>query len=1097
MARTTRTDSLLSGVDTIDTRSILSMQELDPSPVDDDPPDIETGDYFPEPANTNGEQARSFGISRIGLKSHSWDYWLSAIQRYSTYPPTVFFALHAINTSLIPLATRSIPSSDSFLLLTRPIYQSPSLEPIMVALPIVAHIASGIALRSIRARRRAKMYGAEQRNQRYLIKSWPVPSLQAKLGYAMIPLVGLHVGVNRVIPLEIDGGSSSVGLGYVAHGFARSPVFWNLFYILFVAASVWHLVGGLATWMGVRVTTARMERGSTSKTGILGETREETARRRKNKWLVHGIAGITAAIWLAGALGILSTCKFDMKWPVRPKYFFLFDDSDLITPRQSVECYGRPMKRILPRFYTSFRSAIESITPTVQIQYPKLLLLRNYRSTGAMTSTSNEAPASAPTESPKTIDLNNKKYEPVKEGLAYILKPISDKPPNLKPRGSGFEQQASVFYNPIQQFNRDLSVLAIKAFANHHVALVREQNLNRLNRRKKGKEGKKRKREEGEEDDVDVDGEEVMKKHHGEGDEGQRRAADEVVTGFVPPEAGADAQKSASTKPVNFQILDALSATGLRALRYAKEISTATKIVSNDLSAAAVEAIKLNIKYNQVENIVRPNVGDARAYMYSLQGETHTNDGTGKKFHVIDLDPYGTAAPFLDAAVQAVNDGGMLCVTCTDAAVFASTGYPEKTYALYGGIPCRLPHGHEIGLRLILHAVASSAARYGLAVEPLLSLSIDYYARVFVRIHKSPINVKALASTTMLVFNCDSGCGAWSTQYLAGTKVKQGKKDGQIFHNYVLAQAPTTSPRCEHCGFKTHLAGPMWGGPLHNPHFIQRVLDLVPESDPNVYHTLDRIEGMLTTALEEDLDLSPPFESDETTAKETTEELKPEEESAIIPRMSPHLKEKFPFFVSLSALAKVLHAQTIPTDAFRGALHGLGYRTTRSHTRPNSVRTDAPWDVLWEIMREWVRQWCPPSKDVNGEKYKPGTPAAGIMRNDRSHFDGSNPLNVLKKEVQTALEEGKDLADLSMRIEAALYRKGRTSPPSAEPTTTTTTTAENKTEERPHPSTLTIKFDESKGKKFSTEMGRGRKKVVRYQMNPELNWGPMSKATGH
>lgn len=123
----------------------------------------------------------------------------------------------------------------------------------------------------------------------------------------MIPLLGLHVGVNRAIPLEIDGGSSSVGLGYVAHGFARSPVFWNFFYILFVATSVWHFVGGLATWMGIRVTTLRTERGqSMSKiTGILGESADESRRRRKNRWLVHGIAALVTAIWLAGGLGIV------------------------------------------------------------------------------------------------------------------------------------------------------------------------------------------------------------------------------------------------------------------------------------------------------------------------------------------------------------------------------------------------------------------------------------------------------------------------------------------------------------------------------------------------------------------------------------------------------------------------------------------------------------------------------------------------------------------------------------------------------------------------------------------------------------------------
>lgn len=713
--------------------------------------------------------------------------------------------------------------------------------------------------------------------------------------------------------------------------------------------------------------------------------------------------------------------------------------------------------------------------------------------------TTNEA--TAPTEPSKKVEINGKNYEPVQEGLATILKPITDEPSKIKPRGSGFEQQVSVFYNPIQQFNRDLSVLAIKAFANHHVAVIQEQNAKKKLRRKN--KGKKRKREDGEEVDGarGAEGGEVTKKHHGEE---QDQGANDTVTVAEPPQTEVD--PASTTKPVKFQILDALSATGLRALRYAKEISQATRIVSNDLSPTAVEAIKLNIKYNEVENIVRPNVGDARAYMYSLQGENHTNDGIGKKFNVIDLDPYGTAGMFLDAAVQAVNDGGMLCVTCTDAAVFASTGYPEKTYAMYGGIPVRLPHGHEVGLRLILHAIASSAAKYGLSVEPLLSLSIDYYARVFVRVHKSPIEVKALASTTMLVYSCDSGCGAWTTQYLTSTKVKTAK-DGHEHTNYCLAQAPTASPYCEHCGFKTHLAGPMWGGPLHNPHFIQKILDLIPNVDPKTYRTLYRIEGMLTTALEEDLDLatSPQGSETEDTQTDAKEEAKPEESepNPIIPRLSPSLKEKYPFFVSLSALAKVLHTQTVPIDLFRGALHGLGYRTTRSHTRPNSIRTDAPWDVLWEIMREWLRQDAPPpSKEANRERYKPGSAGAGIMRKDRSKFAEASGLDALKTELEIAIREGKDVADLTTRIEAALYRKGRPGPilttPAVEVAETTTITPAASAaakEGKPHPSTLAVRFDESLGKKFSTEL-RNKKKVVRYPLNPELNWGPMSKATG-
>ena len=49
------------------------------------------------------------------------------------------------------------------------------------------------------------------------------------------------------------------------------------------------------------------------------------------------------------------------------------------------------------------------------------------------------------------------------------------------------------------------------------------------------------------------------------------------------------------------------------------------------------------------------------------------------RVEVVDLDPYGTAAPYIDAAISCVADGGLMCVTCTDTAVFAGHNYPEKS----------------------------------------------------------------------------------------------------------------------------------------------------------------------------------------------------------------------------------------------------------------------------------------------------------------------------------------------------------------------------------------------------------------------------------
>lgn len=57
--------------------------------------------------------------------------------------------------------------------------------------------------------------------------------------------------------------------------------------------------------------------------------------------------------------------------------------------------------------------------------------------------------------------------------------------------------------------------------------------------------------------------------------------------------------------------------------------------------------------------------GDAIDAMYSARA-----GGVGT-YDLIDIDPFGCAGGFLDAGVQAVTDGGLLCVTSTDMPVLS------------------------------------------------------------------------------------------------------------------------------------------------------------------------------------------------------------------------------------------------------------------------------------------------------------------------------------------------------------------------------------------------------------------------------------------
>ena len=63
---------------------------------------------------------------------------------------------------------------------------------------------------------------------------------------------------------------------------------------------------------------------------------------------------------------------------------------------------------------------------------------------------------------------------------------------------------------------------------------------------------------------------------------------------------------------VNINVLEALSATGLRAIRYAKECPLVTNIIANDMDSTAAEMIRQNIAHNDVTNKVLSNHGDGK-----------------------------------------------------------------------------------------------------------------------------------------------------------------------------------------------------------------------------------------------------------------------------------------------------------------------------------------------------------------------------------------------------------------------------------------------------------------------------------------------------
>lgn len=433
----------------------------------------------------------------------------------------------------------------------------------------------------------------------------------------------------------------------------------------------------------------------------------------------------------------------------------------------------------------------------------------------------------------------------------------SEEPQQIVEGLAQIQTGGKVFYNPVQEFNRDLSILAISTYG---MLLRKERSLK------------------------------------------------------TSEEPSVEIHECGKKYDTGLSILEALSATGLRSIRYAKEIPGVKEIIANDISLKAVNDIKNNVNLNKVEHLVSPSHQDATMLMYEHKRENH--------FDVIDLDPYGCPSIFLDSTVQSIKNGGLLLVTATDMAVLAGNT-PETCYSKYGAISLRTKSCHEMAVRILLQCIESHANRYGRYIEPLLSISVDFYIRVFVRVHTGNYKCKYTISKLSHVYHC-TGCDSHILQPLGITKPNE---KNQSITKFSLPTGPfTSSSNCTHCESPYHMGGPIWSAPIHNPQFVSEILQSASER----LGTFKRIQGVLSLVLEELNDV--------------------------------------PLYYTLQNLAGVLKLVTPPMTSLRSAILNAGYQVSASHMHKTAVKTNAPCKVVWDIMRCWEKLHPASQKNIANNK---------------------------------------------------------------------------------------------------------------------------------
>lgn len=240
------------------------------------------------------------------------------------------------------------------------------------------------------------------------------------------------------------------------------------------------------------------------------------------------------------------------------------------------------------------------------------------------------------------------------------------------------------------------------------------------------------------------------------------------------------------------KIIDPLSATGIRGIRYALECEGIDKLILNDLNPEAVRLAKINIERNKIKNAEVYSIDACELlsrYKYILD--------------FVDLDPFGSPMPFLDSAARAVSNKGFLAATATDTAPLAGT-YPRTCKRRYWASSLRCDIGHEIGLRILVAAIARECAKYDKGFIPVISISMRHYFRVFGTIRKTKGAASSAADATGYIWLCKK-CG--SRGFIKDTCMKI----------------------CPSCGAQAAYAGPLWAGNISGREFLEKMIALATD----------------------------------------------------------------------------------------------------------------------------------------------------------------------------------------------------------------------------------------------------------------------------
>jgi len=237
--------------------------------------------------------------------------------------------------------------------------------------------------------------------------------------------------------------------------------------------------------------------------------------------------------------------------------------------------------------------------------------------------------------------------------------------------------------------------------------------------------------------------------------------------------------------------LDVMAGCGVRSLRYYLE-GKADRIWVNEGNPEVCETLQSNLTATIPPDCFQMTQKDANRVFFDCYNRADYYD-------LVDVDCFGSAAPYLSTALWATKIGGLLYLTSTDGRT--ATGHlPENSLNAYAAYARSHPASHEQALRLLIGSIQQQAATKGLGIEPIFSLFLGETYRVMVRLVSSP----RLSSKNYGFLGYCHHCGDYQT----------------------VSWRRLGRANCPHDASPLTISGAMWLGELHSPSWLQQMQTL-------------------------------------------------------------------------------------------------------------------------------------------------------------------------------------------------------------------------------------------------------------------------------